>query len=132
MSDKSIELVRAFVHAMENFESGEALNRFFHPAIEHFEWPNRIAPKGKKRDLKEMLESSAKASVVLSSQKYDITHELVSGNRVAIEAVWTGTLKIALGTLNAGDAMHANFAMFFDVEDGKIRRISNYDCYEPW
>jgi hypothetical protein len=51
---------------------------------------------------------------------------------VAIEAIWTGTLAIGLGSLKPGDKMRARFAQFFEFRDGLIVRQRNYDCFEPW
>jgi hypothetical protein len=41
-------------------------------------------------------------------------------------------LAVPLGELAAGASMRAHFAMFFELEDGRIRRQRNYDCFEPW
>lgn len=51
---------------------------------------------------------------------------------VAMEAEWTGVLAVELGSLPQGAEMRAHFAMFFDIEDGRIRTQRNHDCFEPW
>jgi ketosteroid isomerase-like protein len=54
------------------------------------------------------------------------------GNSVIIEAVWTGTLAMPLGSIPIGGQLKANFAQFFEFADGKIIRQRNYDCFEPF
>jgi len=69
---------------------------------------------------------------LLARQRYEIVSELADNDRVAVEATWSATLAVPLGTLAAGDSMRAHFAMFFELVDGKIRNQRNYDCFEPW
>ena len=68
----------------------------------------------------------------MSKEEYDIIHAYKDGNVVIIEAVWTGTLAIAIGKLSAGEKMKAYFAQFFEFKEGKIFRQRNYDCFEPF
>jgi hypothetical protein len=35
-------------------------------------------------------------------------------------------------TLAPGDAMTARFCIVLEMEDGRIRRQRNYDCFEPF
>jgi predicted ester cyclase len=69
---------------------------------------------------------------LLSHQHYEIRSAIAEGSRVAVEAAWSGTLAVPLGTLVAGAIMKAHFAMFFEVVDGRIRMQRNHDCFEPW
>jgi len=57
---------------------------------------------------------------------------LAQGENVAIEAIWSGILAIPVGSLEAGAEMRAHFAMFFELQGGKIRSQHNYDCFQPW
>ena len=41
-------------------------------------------------------------------------------------------LAMPRGSLNAGATMTAQFAMFFELRDGLICGMRNYDCFEPW
>ena len=42
------------------------------------------------------------------------------------------TLAVPVASLPAGGVMRARFAMFFECKGGKIWRIRNYNCSEPW
>lgn len=68
----------------------------------------------------------------MAGQRYEVLNALASGDQVALEVRWTGTLAVPLGSLPAGGQMHATLAMFLEFRDGKIVRQRNYDCYEPW
>jgi hypothetical protein len=46
--------------------------------------------------------------------------------------MWTGTLALPIGQIPIGGHMKANFARFYEFENGKIRRQRNYDCFEPF
>ena len=53
-------------------------------------------------------------------------------NSVAVEAVFRATFKLDLPGLAKGETMQANFAMFFEMKDGRIHRHRTYDCFQPW
>lgn len=79
-----------------------------------------------------ILARAEQAAKLLMSQRFEVVSEIVQGSRVAVEALWTGTLAVPFGTLAAGAALRAHFAMFFELADGRIRSQRNYDCFEPW
>ncbi len=70
--------------------------------------------------------------LLFTTSIYEIKNAVVSGDSVAVEVLWTGTLAIAFGTLTAGSQMRAHSAMFFEFKDGRIASQRNYDCFEPW
>jgi len=67
----------------------------------------------------------------MTRQKYEIKNELSSGDTVALELVWTGTLAVPFQSQPAGTQMRAHFAAFLQFKDGKIVAQRNYDCYDP-
>ena len=127
-----ITLVRDYLAALANGEAGKALERFFTPDAMQIEWPNRLNPKGGQSDLATMMKRSEQGKHLLVKQTYQITSEVVSGDKAAIEAEWRATLAVPLGTLAAGAEMKAYFAIFFEFKQGRIARQHNYDCFEPW
>ena len=129
---RNVALVREYLSALQAGETGEALRRFFTEDVLQIELPNRLNPKGQESDLIGMLERSVRGSKVLLRQTYEIVSEVAQGNRVAVEAVWTGVLTVPFGSLPAGQEMKAHFAIFFQFHDGKIQLQRNYDCFLPW
>lgn len=89
--------------------------------------PNRIYPNGIKSDVSGMAEAFEKGRKLLSSQSYEIKSFIADGDRLSVEALWTGTLALAFGSLAAGSQMRAHSAMFFQFKDGKVVRQRNYD-----
>lgn len=65
-------------------------------------------------------------------KRFEIRNAIASGNQVAIEALWVGTLAIPMGSLAPGDEMRAHFGIFMEFRDGRIAAQRNYDCFEPW
>lgn len=132
MATSNLTLVREYLNALQGGEVGVALKRFFTDDAVQVEFPNRLNPAGQRSDLAAILARSIQGQKVLSSQRYEIVSELASGERVAVEARWSGKLAITLGALAEGSEMRAQFALFFECRDGRIARQHNYDCFEPW
>lgn len=127
---QALQTVRAFLATLQE-GSGDAL-RFLTDDVEQLEQPNRLNPRGTTSDKAELQRRTGLARQIIRRQHYEIVSELAQGERVVIEARWTAELAVPMGSLNAGAAMKAHFAMFFELRDGLIHRMRNYDCFEPW
>ena len=125
-------LIRSYLSALASGAAGEELRPFFVPDAVQIELPNRLNPKGGTSDLTRLLARSEQGRHLFSAQSYEIRSETAEDERVAVEAVWTGTLAVPLGSLAAGATMRAFFSMHFEMRDGKIAVQRNYDCFEPW
>jgi ketosteroid isomerase-like protein len=128
----NLKIARSYLQALERGETGAGLGKFFAPDVEFEEFPNRLTPLGKKRDLAESLAGAEKGKKIMSRQIYKITHEIAKADRVALEVEWVGTLAVPFGSLPAGGQMKAYFAVFLEFREGKIVRQRNYDCFEAW
>jgi ketosteroid isomerase-like protein len=129
---KNLELVREYLNALQNREAGDALRRFFSEDARQVELPNRLNSRGQESNLEQILQRSHQGLRVLRRQQYEIISEIAQGERMAVEARWTGILAVELGTLAAGTEMKASFSMFFQFRDGRIALQRNYDCFDPW
>lgn len=132
VEDANNSLIRSYLAAIESGATGEALARFFTPDAIQVELPNRLNPQGGRSELNVILARAEQATKLLKSQRFEVISEVVQSSTVAVEAVWTGTLAVPFGTLVAGAALRAHFAMFFELEGGRIKSQRNYDCFEPW
>lgn len=135
MTEKSREhlaFVRRYLRALEDGAAGEALARFFTADAVQVELPNRLNPSGGTSDLATLLQRAERMPSILRSQSYEVRSELAQHDRVAIEVLWKAVLAVPLGSLSAGAAMTAHFAVFFELRDGLIASQRNYDCFEPW
>lgn len=129
---KNILVVREYLQALADGEAGESLGRFFSENAVQIELPNQLNRAGGKSDLETIKKRSEEGKNLLTSQTYTIKNEIIDGDKLAVEAEWTGVLAIPLGELAAGYEMKAHFAMFFKFENGRIVLQRNYDCFEPW
>ena len=96
------------------------------------EFPNRLLPNGTTRDRAAMLEAGERGKKVMSSQQFEVLNAVANGEQVALELRWVGTLAVPLGALPVGGEMKARYAIFLEFRDGKIWRVRNYHCFEPW
>jgi ketosteroid isomerase-like protein len=128
----NLAVVRSYLTALESGALGEALARFFTDDAQQVEFPNRLNPSGGRSDLQTLLSRAEQGQRLLRAQHYEIRSEIAQRSTVAVEAVWTGTLSVALGSLSPGASLRAHFAMFFELESGRIRAQRNYDCFESW
>ena len=104
--------------------SPEALRELLHPDLRIVEHPNAIHPQGTVRDRDEAVAAYEQGQGMLSEQSFELEEVLVSGDRVAVRALWRGTLA-------AGARLEARIAAFLTVADGRILIHETYDCYSP-
>lgn len=123
---------REYLTAIQSGATGDQLARFFAPDVMQQEFPNRLNPEGASRGLSEILEGAERGQKLLRSQRYEVIREVTSGENVALEVQWTGTLSIPFWGLPPGGVLRARFAVFLDYRDGKIVQQRNYDCFDPW
>lgn len=126
------QIAAAFIQTLQNRKSAEELMSFYHPDIEQIEYPNTLTKNTTIRKLNDLKLAAEKGKQVLQKEEYEILNSYTVGNTVILEALWTGTLAIPLGSIPVGGQMKAHFAQFFEFKDGKIIRQRNYDCFEPF
>jgi ketosteroid isomerase-like protein len=123
---------RSPANTIEQGATGERMARFFDPDVVLEEFPSRLTPQGARRRLADVLEGAERGQKVLSSQHYEIHNEMEMGDQVALEVMWTGTLKMPFQNLPPGSNLRARFALFLDFRGGRIVAQRNYDCFDPW
>lgn len=127
-----IERAKAFMRAVASMAPAHEIEAFYAPDVVQEEFPNRLLPNGALRDLAALREAGEKGRKVMSAQTIEIVNAVGSGECVVLEAIWTGTLAIAMGNLKLGDQIKARFAQVFEFKDCLIWRQRNYDCFYPW
>jgi len=125
----NLEIALRYIKAVEQ---GADLTEFYAPDFHFHELPNRLVPEGRVRDLATTLASYASAGKVVRDQRYQVTRSICDGDHVALELDWTATILIPLGATPAGAQLHAQFAAFLELREGKIVSQRNYDCYDPF
>lgn len=135
MADKqeqNKQLIRDYLKAHVAGAIGEDLAKFFTSDAIQIEYPNKLNPNGGKSDRATILQRAEQGQKILTHQSFEIQSEIAEDDRIAIEAMWTGTLAIPIANLQAGDSMKAHFSMHFEIRDGRIALQKNYDCFEPF
>jgi ketosteroid isomerase-like protein len=134
MRRMSHDLLRLAHEYLESIGHADELGglRFFADDVVQVEFPNRLLPNGATRDLAALRDAAERGGKVMTAQRFEVLNAIASGDQVAVEALWTGTLAVPLGSLPAGGQMRARFAIFLTYRDGKIVRQHNYDCFDPW
>jgi len=131
MPDSNLDLARRYLKAIEDGDATFVISLFTPDAIIE-QLPNRIYPNGLRADVSRVAAAFEQGRKLFSRQIYEITNHSTTGNVVALEVLWTGTLAIPFGTLTAGDNMRCHSAMFLEFRDGKVAAQRNYDCFDPW
>jgi len=126
-----LRLTREYLESIGNADEPGGL-RFFADDVIQVEFPNRLVPNGATRDLAALRDAAERGRKVVTSQRFEVVNAIASGEQVAVEAIWTGTLAVPLGSIPAGGQMRARFAIFLTYREGKIVRQHNYDCFDPW
>jgi ketosteroid isomerase-like protein len=128
--EQNLLLVRRYLEAVADpTETMDRLARFLHPEVIQEELPNLVVPQGIKRDLAALRVARERGAQVITNQRYEVLRTLAQGDRVVVEALWSGTLQIQYGARPPGSIMRAHMAAFFELRDGRILRQRNYDCY---
>jgi ketosteroid isomerase-like protein len=131
MNDDLLRLAREYLESLGREDALGGL-RFFSDDVVQVEFPNRLLPHGATRDLAALRDAAERGRKVMTAQRFEVLNAITSGDQVAVEALWTGTLCVPLGNIPAGGQMRARFAIFLTYRDGKIVRQHNYDCFDPF
>ena len=129
---QNLALAKKYLKAIEERTLGDKAEELFTPDYVIEAKPNRLLPKGRRDDLAGSRAASEAGKTIMSSERYEVRNGIATGDAVALEVLWTGTLAIPYDTLPAGGQMRAHFAMFLEFRDGKIASQRNYDCFEAW
>ncbi|MCB9745045.1 MAG: nuclear transport factor 2 family protein [Alphaproteobacteria bacterium] len=127
--DAVAALITEYLHALERKDVA-ALDACLHPEVEQVEHPNALVRQGARRDRAGLLEGLRRGAQVLRAERYAVHHLLVDGDHVAARVRWTGTLAIPVLGRAAGEDLTAEFGVFFELAEGRVRRQWNFDCFE--
>src|SRR5262249_33543878 len=126
---QNLATARRFLEVLEGGEEANALAQFLHPEIVQKEYPNRLAPRGVRRDRAALLQSVAQGRRLFQPQQYEVRSAVAEGCRVALEVVWSGTL---LAGSPAASVLRSHTGVFLEFQEGRIVALRNYDCLDPW
>lgn len=130
---ESLDIVSRLFAAIARADLAELGELYADDAVQ-IEYPNRLLPAGATRNKTQILEAASRGRTLMAEQRFDVTHVLIQGAAVALEAQWHGRLAIDAPPLGlvAGDVMTARFAQFFELREARVLRHATYDCFDPW
>lgn len=132
MESLNCSRVRKYLEAVSTMAPWESVSGFFAPDIVAQEFPNRISLSGRISRWDEIRAGYERGRKIMLSQSYDVKHIVDSGDEIAVELEWSGTLAVPIMNLPSGYEMKASVAMFLTLREGKIISQRNYDCYPPF
>ncbi|SFK63305.1 Ketosteroid isomerase-related protein [Pseudovibrio ascidiaceicola] len=130
-ANENLASAKRFLKTLEEFDI-EALKSLFTEDAEQSELPNQLKAQGDHRKIDQLAADFERSRHILRKQRYQITNELASDDRVMLEFIWEGELAIAIGKLSPGDIMRSHSVVCMDFKGGLIHRQRNYDCFEAF
>ena len=103
-AETNLDLARRYLASVGQGDPLDNL-RYFADDVVQEEFPNRLLPNGASRDLAALRDAAQRGSKVMSAQRFEILNAFASGDQVAVEALWKGTLAVACGSLPVGGQM---------------------------
>jgi ketosteroid isomerase-like protein len=128
----NLDVAKRYIAALSAGMGADQLGQFYTPDVVQEEFPNRLVPNGATRDLEAMRQGRMRGKALLSFEQFELFSAMASGDTVAMELVWRGTVGVDAGPFVAGQTLRARFAIFLEFRDGRIARQRNYDCFDPW
>ncbi len=130
--ETNVALIESYFATIQHGADPQEIEAFYAPNVVQTEFPNRFAPIGATRGLKELQEAAERGRSTMSSQRFELLNLVADGSTVVVEAEWSGTLAVSFGDIQSGTVMRARLAQFFELEDGRIVAQRSYDCFYPW
>ena len=130
-SVSNLKIARGYLRAMETGEAGAALNRFLTHDVVLAEFPSRLTPVGKRRDLAAALEGAEGGKKAMFRQIYKIKKEIADHDRVALEAEWVGTLAVHFGCIPAGARWRPFSQPFWSPAKGRSSSLDTTIVAKP-
>lgn len=127
-----LEVAKQYLSRLSHGAEPEDLDSFFAPDVVYEEFPNRLRPNGATGDLPAIKDARRRGRALLKAEHFELVNAVAGDGKVAMEVIWTGTIRDAAGPFTAGQTLRARFALFMEFRDGRIVRQRNYDCFDPW
>jgi ketosteroid isomerase-like protein len=127
---ENLALARQYLKTIESGGTVDELAQFFASEVILEIFPSRFFPTGSRANLAGIRSAAERGKKIMASQSYEIKNALASGDQVALEVEFLGTLLVPFEHIPAGGQMRAHVAIFLSFKNGKITSQRNYDCYD--
>src|SRR5262249_48736968 len=93
----NLATARRYVAALSSGAGADEIGRFYAPDVVQEEFPNRLMPNGATRDLEAMRQARLRGKALLSAEAFELHSAVASGDQVAMELTWRGTIGVSGG-----------------------------------
>lgn len=131
VEDDRVKAARRLFAAIETGDEA-ALRQIYAENAVQVEHPNRLKPKGERREVGKMMADLKRGKAILREERYEVIEAVASGEVVACQVRWTGVLAVPVAALKAGDTMVCESGIFLRFADGRVVEQHNYDCFEDF
>lgn len=131
VEDDRVKAARRLFAAIEQGDEAILRQIYAENAVQ-VEHPNRLKPKGERREVAKMMADLKRGKAILKEERYEVIEAISSGGMVACQVRWTGVLAVPIAALKAGDSMVCESGIFLRFADGRVVEQHNYDCFEDF
>ena len=131
VEDDRVKAARRLFAAIETGDE-TALRQIYAENAVQVEHPNRLKPKGERREVRKMMEDLKRGKAILREERYEVIEAAASGELVACQVRWTGVLAVPVAALKPGDSMICESGIFLRFAGGRVVEQHNYDCFEDF
>jgi ketosteroid isomerase-like protein len=131
VEDDRVKAARRLFAAIETGDEA-ALRQIYAEKAVQVEHPNRLKPKGERREIGKMMADLKRGKAILREERYEVLEAIASGESVACQVRWTGILAMPVAALKAGDSMICESGIFLRFAGDRVIEQHNYDCFEDF
>jgi ketosteroid isomerase-like protein len=131
VEDDRVKATRRLFAAIESGDEATLRQIYAENAVQ-VEHPNRLKPKGERREIGKMMADLKRGKAILREERYEVLEAVASGDSVACQVRWTGILAVPVAALNAGDSMVCESGIFLKFSGDRVVEQHNYDCFEDF
>ena len=131
LEDDRVKAARRILAAIETGDEATLRAVYAHDAVQ-VEHPNRLKPKGDRRQIDKIMADLKRGKAMLRSERYEVLEATAAGDVVALQVKWTGVVNVAVGALQPGDSMVCESAIFLKFQGDRVAEQHNYDCFEDF
>ena len=131
VEDDRVKAARRLFAAIETGDEAAICQIYAENAVQ-VEHPNRLKPKGERREIGKMMADLKRGKAILREERYEVVEAVASGEVVACQVRWTGVLDVPVAALKPGDSMICESGIFLRFAGGRVVEQHNYDCFEDF
>ncbi|MEO7221044.1 MAG: nuclear transport factor 2 family protein, partial [Devosia sp.] len=119
VEDDRVMAARRMLAAIETGDE-TTLRTIYAEDVVQVEHPNRLKPKGDRRQIDKMMADLKRGKAMLREEHYETLEAISAGDFVALQVKWTGVVNVPVGALQPGDSMICESGIFLRFHGDRI------------